>query len=806
MLSIPVKKSEQQRLSKSLEVFVSKNYDSATLDKVRPFFSSIDECRRAFVDSGEGNTIEGAIAAGESYLAAIKILEQKVQISSTDLKFQWLETYTKAKHPVLNYTLEKACIMYSLASLHSKIASDIDLRGTNAHKIALNSLQLAAGWLGSCKDLLRDLNSDNKLDVGPENVQMWSDIMIAQAYMTMYDKLDKQTANKVNVAKVAYSVHRNFEQAAVCLPQVKNFPKESENLLRYYSAVFHASAHYYMALAEKEKSIKTSVGFGKVVARLKLSETLITKAMQFKGIKNAQFELGRNLLNLITSEKTTSEGENFSIYMDRVPEENALDSIEILSMVTAKASEPRSCPNEDLMNSIVPLEVVNLHKDYCDYTWQVFNVFKIKVQAAIQQISSLQSGGGSVMPEALWSEIAAVQAKDIERNISSIKGNRKAARDMMEKIKNQLLKEESDEEAMKKQYGSKWNREPSSLGNSEIKSKIETLLKKCQQAEESDNKTENDFLSKKSIINKILLPRDQLENQLPNIDVSLQAEQGVIYNTMKNSINTLENSLSKYSESISKNDASEGLIKLRESGSSKEQIFSELNEKFSSLREEIDNELESLAEKREELQKLQAAGSVESRAGSLLNEWRTALEMKKVIDKRLDDGLTFYSKLLDNVVSLDSESQGFIKAREFGKQDLLKIVGAKPAEPTKAPVSDSKTRTLPTAQVPVVQPPPQYPSQFTNQPYPPQYAQNYAPPPAQPGYPPAQPGYPPNYAQFPPPPAYGQYPPPPNYAQYNQAFPPQYPQGYPPYPPQGGYQYQPPPGAPQNIPYQFNRK
>ena len=242
----------------------------------------------------------------------------------------------------------------------------------------------------------------------------------------MYDKLDKQTANKHNISKVAYAVSRNYEQATCYFAPVKVFPKDLENIVRYYSTVFLAAAQYYYAAGDKERCMKTSVGFGKVVARLRLAEAVINKAMLFKGIRGTALELGRNLLNLIGTDKALAENENFTIYMDRIPEESALEPIEALNMITPKTGEAKACPNQELISAVVPMEIINVHREYEEYLATTVAVYREKVGIVGKTVKdTLANCNISGIPEDLWLDIQTVQKYSIEKGLQDIKNIKK---------------------------------------------------------------------------------------------------------------------------------------------------------------------------------------------------------------------------------------------------------------------------------------------------------------------------------------------------------------------------------------------
>ena len=863
MLWIPLKKSDSANLSRSLEVFILKNYDKATHERLRPFFTNLDDSRRNFIETSETSNSEGCIQFLETYLAGLSLLESRIPIASTDLRFNWTDSYTKTKQPVLTYELEKISVMYTIAGYWSKVGAETDLKSPNGHKVALNGFQSAMNWLALAKKIMSESVFEQKGDMTVGNLQMWSDIMAAQGYYTLYDKLDKQTAKKESLSKLAFSVHKNFENSLSYSTSLKSFPKEQENLIRFYSASFEAAGHFYQALNEKEKSSQIGKNFGFVVTRLKVAEKCILKAMQLKGIRGTPLEIGKGLLTQITSEKSVAENENFTIYMDRIPEENEISPCETLNMVVPKEVVLKEFPERDLIAMIVPSEILGIHKEFEGYIMKQFEITKDQVEAAFQEVfKSFDGKTFEGVPEKVWQEISGVQGKNCETELQNVERIKRTAKEILEFANESILKEENDDEANRKQFGANWSRPPSSAANSELKKEINMLLSKLQQASGTDEQTISEYNLNKTSLDILSLSRDDLNKLIPAPDPNVLQDKERLSCQLKDTQAWIVNTLNSYKDAIAKSNFTEDLKKIIDQKLNKEEVFEDLNLEFADYRNQVTDQILALKQNQEAYLQLLAGVSVEYRAAEVIDNLCKSIDKKRSILSRLEQALAFYSNFMERTLVVKAATEEFLKKQDIVKQDFIARMHHRTADPKAAPVKPAQPGPQPIPySVPTAKPtnivyqpsgpqgvPPQnvpYNSVPTNVAYnpnpsypyaaqnltnvapmnPPQnVAVNPAPNNTAPGYnPPANnsaPGYnppqPANYnphssAPYPNYSTQGYAPPPQGYPS-PQGYPPQgyspqghSPQSYPPqgYPPQGHPQGYPPQGAPpQNYPPQ----
>ena len=250
MLSVTIKKTDSSKIFKGFEKYIRKNYDKATLERVKPFLSEGDSFRDQVVATFNigYDALNRAISETAKYYRFLKSIESRIPIASTELKFSWYDTISKKKYPVLTYKLEKICCLYNIAGFYSRIAAEIDLRAADAHKIALNAYQNAMGLLNEIrKQGVNESRLENNYDLTQENLSLLIFSLTAECYYIMYDRLDKATANKLNLAKLTYTIAKNFDQAhsAGVSPKLNRaLPDEFKAMLKFQSLLYLALSSY----------------------------------------------------------------------------------------------------------------------------------------------------------------------------------------------------------------------------------------------------------------------------------------------------------------------------------------------------------------------------------------------------------------------------------------------------------------------------------------------------------------------------------------------------------------------------------
>lgn len=706
MLSIPVKKTDSTKIFKNCEKYIKKNYDKATIEKVRPFLTEGDAFRDQVVATANVafDGLNSAIQNTARYYRFIKVIENRIPIGSTELKFTWYDSVNRKKFPVLTYKLEKTCLLYNLGALYSRLGAETDLRGNDGHKIALNAFQNAMGCLNEVRKQGAETRLENNIDLTPECLSMNISILTAQCYYIMYDRMDKATGNKINLAKLAYTIHKNFDQAfcaSVSLKLARDFQEDFKNMLKFQSLLHLALSSYWMSFPEREEGMKLGTGFGKGVARLRFANENITKAMQTKGLRGAIFESGRNALNMIVKEKELAEGENLSIYMDGIPEARTL-SFEELLMVQPKFPPPvdidSGVTGMEALLCLVPKEVIALCAEYKEILHQLVSVETGRIGDAKrekdqalesmglpQKINALSSETG--LPEAIWKKIQQVQVAggffQLENSLTSLRQLCEGCQKSLTDLTGTLTREEDEDKSLRQAYGYQWGRATSQALNAGLRADIDKYHMKLNMAVQLDQGSLRTWQSNQENLELLKRGKNELDTLIPaNTE---QYNPNAAAELLKQSLDALSNSEIAVNESlkvliqeVEQDNITEALLRLVEAKLPKESTFNAEIGKFNPKKEEISvkiaelrGSLQVVCEKNSEFERVKGNMHSNPQRVQILTQLELAVKVYNELASILSQGHQFYANLSTHLSVLQQKVADFIYSRNLEKNELI---------------------------------------------------------------------------------------------------------------------------------------
>lgn len=825
MLSFQPKKADSCKLAKPIESYVRRHYDKGVWDAVKNFIAEVESRRNTALEAANCMPQQSLPAIEELalYYRCLLAMESRVPIGQTGINFGWQDALSRRKVSEANYVVEKAGILFNIASLYSRLATSTDISTPDGPKLALNYFQFSAGCLEQVRKLSSEIRQLNTIDISAEHLTMLIHIMLAQGYYSMYCKIDKASGNKNNVAKLAASISKHYSQAyelASREPLNRALSKEYIDTLFYQDMLFRAASTYWISYIDREQGAKVGQGFGKAVTRLRLANEQISEAMKVRGIRGEALETGRTLLESIRRELKATEQENLSVYMDSIPPATALDKVQELTMITPKypptVDLASPYPGAEVLQMLIPPAVNALLTEYRELLHLIILEENTRAGHVNKQIGEvLQTmnlpqklyaveGSEETIPEQTWLKVQQAQSSggftQIQNSMNSLKTLSESNIQMLNDLENMLKREEEEDKAMRTQYGAKWARAPSGASNSSLKNDIERYRSKAGEAAALDSNHETIFQTHKEILDLLNKSKAELDTLMPKIQTNSYATHPAVLRLKE----VLENYYALQKRLTEELNALVGateqdniigeLMEVYSKQMQKEPVFQRELQKFAPFRETLNKSCEEILALRDAI--AAANGEFDAALGSarsdpakmrFLQSLEDAVAKFNELNNGLSQGHQFYQNLSRHLTVLHQKVSDFIYSRNVEKNDLLAAM-----------TSQSK----PAAYNPYA-PPAQnvgYPSSFSEQqpgynPYGQSQGYQYSNSPGSmsPGqYPPAQ--YPP--AQYPPAQyAPGQYPP----AQYapGQYAPGQYPPGQ--YPP-GQYQpgqYQPgqhPPG------------
>jgi hypothetical protein len=610
---------------------------------------------------------------------------------------------------VLSYKLEKICILYNLAALYSRQGAEINLSSTDAHKIALNSFQVSMGCLNEIRKIGVEARLENNLDLTSENLSMLINILTAQSYFIMYDRLDKATANKVNLAKLCFTIHKNYEQAHGVVTSVKlarDYPEEFKNSLRFQSMAYAGIANYWASFGEREEGMKLGTGFGKGVARLRVAYDFIQKAMQVRGLRGSILDFGKNYLISIRKEKETAEGENMSIYMDGIPE--IVTPIDELTMVQPKYPPQVDIDSiisgQEVLLSLVPKEVLALCAEYKEALHQMVSEESRKISdtkrekdqilesmGLPQKITALSSEAG--LPDVIWKKIQQVQVSggffQLENSLASLRQLSENCQKTLTEFSANLQREEQEDQSLRQAYGYQWGRATSAAINAGFKADVDKYNQKLNMALQLDRNSANTWQSSQETLGLLKKGKMELDALIPANQQSAnpnEAAEGLKVALEQLGIQeaSVNESLKSLEIEADQDNIIEELLKLVEQRLPKESTFAGQIAKFSPKREEINAKiaefrraLENVSGLNAEFERIKGHIRSDPQRVQILTQLEQAVKIYNDLASIFAQGHQFYANLSTHLSVLQQRIADFVYSRNIEKNELISQISGK---------------------------------------------------------------------------------------------------------------------------------
>ena len=670
MIYIPVKISEPVNLQVLIEKYLEKTNSLDELNHIRPFLQAMNGFREAFTSSNEMSNLDYLVRSLEHYYSAICGLESRVQLERTSNRLNWIDSYSKKVQSFGSFLYEKVAALYALAGIWSKIAFNSDLKSPNGHKFALNAYQVSNGYLKECIEILQSPTDFS--DLNTENFYIWSEIITGLGYLTMFDKLDKTTANKSNVAKLAFTIHKHLDIAMSRLGLVPSFPKEIEKYLRVLTELFAAVTEGFCGLMAKEQVGGTGKGFGIAVARLRYACDLLPKPQFTKNLNPRTTELVTSLSSLLQSEKAKAEEENYAIYMESVPTSVPKSLLDEVTLFTGKKPELKHFPEQELINILLPIQVQSLHSEYESTMLEILNNTNDKISQKLQKFEEFFKSNTFIgLPPYLWSQISMQQANAIDKQIQTMNSLHQSCINELTKNREKVMKEEAEDEEMKKIYSNDWNRVPSCIANADIKIEIEKMFKEIDESHNQDCRLTEEFTENEHDLRTLNEAKDHFDRLIPTLDLKKEADKDLIINDIKKSNDGIRKTLDDMKKSIFNKAKYQALRRIYQDNIPKDVVFNELKIELFEFQLRIEKEVDVVSPKIERFFKEFAGLCVEIRAKKIIDSLTALVEKKKILSLKFDQRLVRYSEMFDKTLKLSVTVDEFLAKRVFDKQEVL---------------------------------------------------------------------------------------------------------------------------------------
>ena len=553
-------------LDSKLKEYVIKNYDNESLtDKVKQYFSSLNQNRNVIAQMGEvqdnQDQIKQNINIISEYLNQITALKQKMTFGkesySCKIEFIWTDTIKGSKWDSYNIFFEfyntmfnLATNYYNLASIYSKSATD-----KSGHREANKYFKYAMYTYDVIKEEAASKIPEKELplDLFPDHLEYCKTLCEIQGQLEVYT-IAKETnpksfdlhAKLIHTVADLYNKARNLADG----PQTRKGTKDEllyflSNRGQYYKAMMYRD----MKENAKKKFDSSGEHYGEILVMQGLFVQALIECQ--KTVKKCGILVDQDgfekMLEEEKAEGANIEDLNTRIYHQALPkmEDLVFDKKNMMTMALPeeiyirenadklKQDEKVYCPDLDLL---VPKQVKGMIDNYKtkmnEFIMKNLDLYENEntIQEFVQNLflpKKLTTRPGeedlsappAEFPPQLWQKIEQVQemggGECLSRIMNGIMNKSSYLIKELERLLRALELEDKDDQMCRQRFREKWIREPSQKLNFKLVQASQQYIGSLNNTKKFDQQEMNDIMNNMRFFEELMLPRDQLLNRIP---------------------------------------------------------------------------------------------------------------------------------------------------------------------------------------------------------------------------------------------------------------------------------------------------
>ena len=553
-------------LDSKFKEYVIKNYDDASLtDKIKSYFSEINQCRSVMSQMGEIqdsiDQLKQNISIILSYINMLSAIKQKMTFGkesySCKIEFTWTDTIKGSKYSSYNIFFEIYNSMFNLATCYYNLATQLGKNATEkiGHKEACKYYRQAMYLYDVIKEEanLKIIEKELPLDLFPPHLDYCKILCEIQGQLEIYYIATETSKKDFTLrAKLLNVVSELYANAKVLSegPQTKKGTKdELEYFLINRSEYYKALMYKELREESRKKFDDVGEGYGEMIfyqgrnvaSLLECQKTIkkcgkLINADEFENMLKAEQNEGANMLDL-----------NERIYHQRIPQEEeiVLEKKNMMNMVLPeglyirenseklKNDEKAYCSDLDLL---VPKQVKNMIENYknkmnelisknLDLYENDLTIQKFIKELYLPRKLTIRPGEEDLtlppveIPIQLWQKLEQVKNLGGPRHLANImQGIMNKSNFLINELENLLRSleaEDKDDQMYRQQYKEKWIREPSQKLNFKLVQGAQQYIASLNNTKKYDIQENNEIMDNAKFFDELMLPRDQLLSKIP---------------------------------------------------------------------------------------------------------------------------------------------------------------------------------------------------------------------------------------------------------------------------------------------------
>ena len=553
-------------LDSKFKEYVIKNYDDASLtDKIKTYFSEINQCRSVMSQMGEVqdsiDQLKQNISIILSYINMLSAIKQKMTFGkesySCKIEFTWTDTIKGSKYSSYNIFFEIYNSMFNLATCYYNLATQLGKNATEkiGHKEACKYYRQAMYLYDVIKEEanLKIIEKELPLDLFPPHLDYCKILCEIQGQLEIYYIATETSKKDFTLrAKLLNVVSELYANAKVLSegPQTKKGTKdELEYFLINRSEYYKALMYKELREESRKKFDDVGEGYGEMIfyqgrnvaSLLECQKTIkkcgkLINADEFENVLKAEQNEGANMLDL-----------NERIYHQRIPQEEeiVLEKKNMMNMVLPeglyirenseklKNDEKAYCSDLDLL---VPKQVKSMIENYknkmnelisknLDLYENDLTIQKFVKELYLPRKLTIRPGEEDLtlppveIPIQLWQKLEQVKSLGGPRHLANImQGIMNKSNFLINELENLLRSleaEDKDDQMYRQQYKEKWIREPSQKLNFKLVQGAQQYIASLNNTKKYDIQENNEIMDNAKFFDELMLPREQLLSKIP---------------------------------------------------------------------------------------------------------------------------------------------------------------------------------------------------------------------------------------------------------------------------------------------------
>ena len=548
MISGKLKSATSIDIISQIKNYIISNYDAASFTPtVEKFLGEVQQNRNVISDLGEVKQTLDSLKSNKQicmhYISQLNLLKSKMSFGqdklAVHLGFVWRDTLKNSNFNSMNINFELYNVMFNLATIYLNIGRMESVEAGNDDsrlKEAIKSYQYAAGFFDRIKNEAPLSIPEKELpnDLRPNYMTYCSSLCIAYAQKNLITVAEHKKTSATLLAQLCKGVEDMYKNAQL-IAKEKPLCKLLGDQYLYY---INNRVNYHEALTFSKLRDEALANFNKkgdgygicITYQGAVCQCLMANEKEVKKIK---FPLPKDALVLAKEQQNGSDMlEKNKVYRNPCPELENLPKV-LQKIMANPAIPPEYKDNvEDSreLDALIPKEVRQMIEQYkskmMDFIAQNLNQYENEdtVTQFLNSLglpSSLETVlSSSSISDSLWRNISEVQSRGGTMYLNNLMGGLQRMpgeiKNRIEQSENLLKNEEAEDQKLRAQYGTTWNRRQSSDLNGNYMNTLADYKGKLQQAMGCDQNTITDIQNNLKYFELLSMPREILDQRIPH--------------------------------------------------------------------------------------------------------------------------------------------------------------------------------------------------------------------------------------------------------------------------------------------------